>query len=589
MISKDYYIFFKKFLFLGNKNLIIITFSLTIISGLLSGIGLGLYIPVINYFIGDNKNSNFFNSLSNRIIALLHIPNSFFSVITVATVTIVLGALITYLTMLCTVYLYNRVYRSVKVRLVNDLLNKPYHYFIHQRAGKVVSVITDQATSASNISEVTFRYLTSLFLGLVYFVSLFMISYYLTLVMFLLGGLMLFLNYFFSKRREKLSTILLTVKHEQANLFTETIIGIKTIKSMGLELFRKKEIESFLDRERKIIFEQTNNFNLQPLTAKILTTLFASISIWLSINVFHLSGANVIVFLMVATRLGSSLQEINYSWLEMAQNIPNIKIVMQYINWDESDKLQKTIKNFSFDDSIKLENVFFTYTGHQDVVKNINMDILKNQFIALIGPSGEGKTTLLDLIIGLYLPSKGKILYDGLPLEYYSRENWCKSIGVVSQDVFLFNESISKNIAYGDNNPDFGRIEGVSKIAFIHDFINGLKDGYDTLIGDRGIMLSGGQRQRVVLARALYHNPKLLILDEATSNLDSESERCIQLALERMHGSLTIIAVAHRLSTIRNADVIYCIDKGVIVEKGSHNELMVSDSYYRKLSLMQAT
>ena len=133
------------------------------------------------------------------------------------------------------------------------------------------------------------------------------------------------------------------------------------------------------------------------------------------------------------------------------------------------------------------------------------------------------------------------------------------------------------------------KIEEISKIAFVHDFIKDLKDGYNTFIGDRGIMLSGGQRQRVSLARALYHSPQLLILDEATSNLDSESERCIQLALERMYGSLTIIAVAHRLSTIRNADVIYCIDKGVITEKGSHNELITSDSYYRKLSLMQTT
>lgn len=275
-----------------------------------------------------------------------------------------------------------------------------------------------------------------------------------------------------------------------------------------------------------------------------------------------------------------------FGW-KMSQNIPNIKVVMQYINWDETNKLENSTRTFSFENSIKLENISFTYTGQEDVIKNINMEILKNQFIALVGPSGKGKTTILDLIIGLYLPTKGRILYDGLPIEYYSRQDWCKSIGVVTQDVFLFNESIAKNIAYGDNNPDFKRIEEVSKIAFIHDFIKGLKDDYDTLIGDRGIMLSGGQRQRVVLARALYHNPKLLILDEATSNLDSESERCIQLALEQMHGALTIIAVAHRLSTIRNADVIYCIDNGVIKEKGSHSELIVRDSYYKKLSLMQ--
>jgi len=566
-----------------------VTFFSTIISGVLSGIGLGLYIPVINFFIGDSKDANFFNLLSNKIIAFLRVPNTFLTVITVATLTIALGALITYFTMICSGFLYLRGYRSVKMRLINDLLYRPYQYFIRQRAGKIVSIITDQATLASNSAEVIFRYLTSVILGLVYFLSLFIISYYLTAAMFLLGGLMLFINYRFAERRKKFSSVLLNTKHDLANLFTETIIGIKTIKSMGLESFRKEEIKSSLDREKKLLFKMHNNFHLQPLSSKILTTLFASTSIWLSISVLHLSGANVIVFLMVATRLGNSLQDINFAWLDMAQNIPNIKMVMQYINLNESDKLNNPTLRFSFEDSIKLENVSFAYAELKCVVNNINMTVKKNQFIAFIGPSGEGKTTLLDLIIGLYLPNEGRILYDGLPLERYARGSWCKSIGVVSQDVFLFNESISKNIAYGDSNPDFRRINEVSHIAYLHDFIKSLKDGYDTLIGDRGIMLSGGQRQRIVLARALYHNPRLLILDEATSNLDSESERCIQLALERMKGRLTIIAVAHRLSTIRNADVIYCIDDGCIKEQGSHSELFARDSYYKKLTQLQAS
>ncbi|MDP2939769.1 MAG: ABC transporter ATP-binding protein [Candidatus Omnitrophota bacterium] len=590
MLLKDYYLFIKKFIFPGSRLLFFFTFLLTIISGLLSGIGLGLYIPVINYFIGDNKSSNFFSSLSNRIIKLFHIPNNFVSLIVVATVTIILGALITYLTMLCSGYLSVKGYRSVKMRLIDDLLDRPYQYFIRQRVGKIVSIIIDQATLASNTTENIFRCLTSLFLGLVYFISLLVISFYLTLAMFIFGGFMLFLNQFFCRKQEKLSFALLDIKHQQSNLFTESIIGIKTIKSMGLEIFRKKEIKSSLDCEKKTIFNKHNLTHLQPLLAKTLTTLFASVAIWLGLRVFAFPAAVVIIFLMLATRLGSSLQEINYGWMELSQNMPNIRVVMQYINWDESDKKFRSHKMlFDFRESIELRNVSFSYTGHQDVLQDINMRILRKQFIALVGPSGEGKTTLLDLIIGLYQPTKGSILYDGLLLFNYSQENWCKKIGVVAQDIFLFNDTIAKNISYGDQHPDFKHIEESARIAFIHDFITGLKDGYDTFIGDRGIMLSGGQRQRVALARALYHQPKLLILDEATSSLDSESERCIQQALERMYGSLTIIAVAHRLSTIKNADVIYYIDNGVIKEKGTHNELIASDSYYRKLSLMQTT
>lgn len=588
-IIRDYYIFLKKFLFPRNKFLIVITFFLTIISGLLSGVGLALYIPVINYFVGNDKNSNFFNVLSNKVITLLHLHNNFLTVISLATATIVIGAFLTYVTMLSSGYLSIKGYRSVKMRLINDLLDRPYHYFIQQRIGKIVSIITDQATLASNTTAVMFRYLTDLFLGLVYFASLFAISHYLTFAMFLLGGFMLFMNRFFSRRRERLSSKWMNIKHEQSNLFTETLIGIKTIKSMGLEHFRKKEVESSLDNEKKTIFTTHINYHTQPLVAKILTTFFASLSIWLSMRVFHLPGGEIIVFLMVAARLSSTMQELNGEWMELAQNMPNIKIVMQYINWDDSAKAQKTKQKFSLENSIVLKDVSFAYNEHNYVLKNINMEILKNQFIALIGPSGEGKTTLLDLIIGLYLPTQGRVLYDGMPLECYFQEDWCKSIGVVTQDAFLFNESIAKNISYGDKNPDQGLIEEVARIAFAHDFIKGFKDGYGTIIGDRGVILSGGQRQRIVLARALYHRPKLLILDEATSNLDSESERCIQQSLEQMHGNLTIIAVAHRLSTIRNADIIYCVINGVIEEKGSHGELIASETYYRKQSLMQAT
>jgi subfamily B ATP-binding cassette protein MsbA len=233
-----------------------------------------------------------------------------------------------------------------------------------------------------------------------------------------------------------------------------------------------------------------------------------------------------------------------------------------------------------------LKNVSFAYKDNL-VLKNINLAVQKNQFIALVGPSGGGKTTLIDLILGLYQPVSGEIFYDNNPLTYYNQHDFCKCVGLVSQDIFLFNDTIASNISYGDTNADMERVKEAAKIAYADEFIIKCSEGYETLLGDRGIRVSGGQRQRIALARAIYHQPELLILDEATSALDSESEKYIQKALKKMHGQLTIIAVAHRLSTIREADVIYYIENCVIKEEGTHDMLMKNGTHYKKLKLMQ--
>ena len=257
---------------------------------------------------------------------------------------------------------------------------------------------------------------------------------------------------------------------------------------------------------------------------------------------------------------------------------------MKYMS--EEIEINTSTKTFQFNNSIKLINVSFAYKENL-ILKDINLTILKNQFIAIVGPSGGGKTTLIDLMLGMYQPEAGEILYDNNLLKYYNRDEFCKSIGVVSQDIFLFNGTISNNIAYGDIDLDMERIKNAARTAYADEFIIKCSEGYETLLGDRGIRVSGGQRQRIALARALYHSPKVLILDEATSALDSESEKYIQQALKKMHGQLTIIAVAHRLSTIREADMIYFIENGTVKEKGTHNMLMQNGNYYKKLKLMQ--
>jgi len=581
---KNYYIFVKTFLLHRYKLFTVITFLLTVISGGLSGLGLGLYIPVINQFLNDQDGKpDIFSRLSSQILDFLHVSPSVWTLITLASVTIILGALMTYITMLCSAYLALYAQKTLKDRLVEDLLNRRYKYFFHAETGKTVSILTEQAIRASSCIEVIFRMLTGIVLAIAYFASLLLISYKLSVLMIVFGGIVLFVHQFFVRKMKQLSQMWQAVTFKLTNLFTETMVGIKIIKAMGLEYYRKTEVEAFLESERKLVFRVNNCHHLRPFVNAVMAVIFVSAIIVIGIKIINLSSAGLIVFLMVVMRSNVTLQAVNSAWLQLAGNLPSLSVVLGNLDWERSDKEAKAKPRLHFEESITLENVSFAYEKNHNRLNDINMTISKKEFVALVGPSGGGKSTLIDLILGLHHPSLGTILYDGKPLDYYSLVDWCKSIGMVPQEIILFNDSVANNISYGDPNSDLEAVKNVAKLAHADDFISECADEYDTLLGDRGIRLSGGQKQRIALARAMYHNPAVLVLDEATSALDTDSEKMIQESLERMHGSLTIIAVAHRLSTIRNADSIYYIEDGLIKESGSHYELLKNGRYYKRL------
>ncbi len=582
---REYFKFLNLFLLKRYKFLLVLTVTLSLLSAIFSGVGFGLYIPVINSFLETEHSSSIFSSMSNWILNILELQPSLLVLIVIATSVIVFGASVTYITMVLSGYLCFYTVLFFKNRLIGDVLNRPYSWFLNIQTGRVVSILSDQVFTASNTVALFFKILTHILLSAGYLVSLFIISFKLTLIMIVFGGTILYSNLYFARKIYDLAMKWRDIKLEQAFSFTESIVGIKTIKSMGLEKYREKQTSGLLHEERFIIFNNHCWHHFQPFLNYVISIILVSIGIFVGLKAFAMTGAEVIVFILVTSRINASLHNVNSTWLDLTRSFPSVEIVMEYLT---KDKRKDTYANsFIFNESIKLKNVSFTYKENL-VLKDVNLIIQKNQFVALVGPSGGGKTTLIDLILGLYLPVSGEILYDNNLLTYYDRKEFCKHVGVVSQDIFLFNDTIANNISYGDSEPDFERIKEAAKTAYADEFITKCFEGYETLLGDRGIKVSGGQRQRIALARALYHKPKLLILDEATSALDSESEKYIQQALKKMHGRLTIIAVAHRLSTVREADMIYYVKNGVITEYGTHEMLMKEGTYYKKLKLMQS-
>ncbi|MBQ2006701.1 MAG: ATP-binding cassette domain-containing protein, partial [Bacteroidales bacterium] len=263
-----------------------------------------------------------------------------------------------------------------------------------------------------------------------------------------------------------------------------------------------------------------------------------------------------------------------------------IDVILGAENSIKDPKDPKELKEFK--DCIHLDGVSFSYEDGREVLKNINLTIPKGKNIAIVGASGAGKSTLVDLIPRFYDSSEGTITLDGVNIKDFRTKDLRSLIGNVNQDPILFNDTIFNNIAFGVEGATMEQVIAAAKIANAHDFIMEKEEGYDTNIGDRGVKLSGGQRQRLSIARAILKNPPILILDEATASLDTESERMVQDALDYLMTNRTTISIAHRLSTIKKSDEIIVMDGGRIVESGTHDELIAKNGYYTKLYEMQA-
>jgi ABC-type multidrug transport system fused ATPase/permease subunit len=300
-----------------------------------------------------------------------------------------------------------------------------------------------------------------------------------------------------------------------------------------------------------------------------------------------LSGATFVTYIAFFTQIINPFKNLSSAFYNVQKGSSALDRISELLNVENAiSEKPDALPIRTFENNIELRNVSFAY-GEKRILDNLNLIIPKGKVIALVGASGAGKSTLVDLVPRFHDVTEGAILIDGVNIKDYKIDDLRRLMGVVSQDPILFNDSIYNNITLGTGGANRERVEEAARIAHADNFIRNKSDGYDTMAGDRGVRLSGGERQRVTIARAVLKNPPIMILDEATSSLDTESERIVQEAINTLMKNRTCIVIAHRLSTVQHADEIIVLDKGRIAERGNHQDLIARDGIYRRLVEMQ--
>jgi subfamily B ATP-binding cassette protein MsbA len=490
----------------------------------------------------------------------------------------------------------NGVVMDLRNKMIKKSLELPLSYFSEERKGDMMSRMTTDVIeiewSIMQTLESIFREPVLIIISLVMLIAL---SPYLTLYVFLLLPVAAGVVAIVSKSLKNRSTKSKEVFAHLFNIMEETLGALKIIKAFTGEKSVQQKFEKTNEEYNRLSVSLYRRADLtSPISETVVLGVLLLILFIGGCMVFNgtggLSGASFLGYFAIASQIVPPIKQLTISYNNIQKGLASEERIEKILH------AENTITNASdaitmppFKTSIQFNHVSFSYKKGDEgyVLKNISLSISKGKTIALVGQSGSGKTTLADMIPRFYDTDLGEITIDGKPIKHINIESLRKQIGVVTQESVLFNDTIENNIAFGLDYIDQSKIIEAAKIANAHEFILQQPNGYQTNIGDRGGKLSGGQRQRISIARAILKNPPILILDEATSALDTESERLVQDALTNLMKNRTSIVIAHRLSTIINADEIVVIDKGVIAEKGSHQELLDKNGIYKKLFEMQ--
>ncbi len=486
------------------------------------------------------------------------------------------------------------VLRDLRAQLYKKVVSLPIGFFTEERKGDVMSRMTNDVNEveASIMSTLDMLFKDPIMI-LVYLITLFTISWQLTLFVLILLPIAGFLIGRIGRSLKRAST---KGQEQNAEILTqidETLGGLRVVKAFNAESKLTHRFLNLINATRATFNRINRRYYLAHPVSEFFGTALIAILLWFGGTLIlgehsNIDAATFIYYLVIFYSIINPAKDLSKATYGIRRGMASLERIDKILNTESSIRNAENPKQLTeFQSVIRYENVSFSYQSDRPVLQHINLDIHRGQTIALVGQSGSGKTTMADLLPRFYDPIAGRITIDGVDIREVKTFDLRALMGNVNQEAILFNDTFYNNITFGVESATMEEVRKAARIANADDFIMATPDQYQTTIGDRGSRLSGGQRQRISIARAILKNPPILILDEATSALDTESEKLVQEALENLMKDRTTLVVAHRLSTIRNADLICVLHEGQIVEQGTHDELLAKNGYYRRLIEMQ--
>lgn len=572
--NKTYYGYRKNFVYLA---------LLGFFNGLLGVLGVTTLIPLFTFLTGvENTEASRVVEYTQGLLNMFGVEFGLVQIMVFIVTLFMIKAVILVGYSYLFSYILLKYEEGARSRLFISMAEADWQYLIGQKLGHLETLLQINIEQSSRFLEYGSRAIIGTTNLVAYFIISLTISYKISLVIMVAGLFAIVVLRPLTVRIRKNASQLELLNRDMAHFINESVLDMKSVKAAHLtQTITQRALKTFASiRQKRFVVRLYNllaGVLIEPLSVLVVVSVF---------YFYYISGSFDLVMLIaviyIIRQMFLFLMQTQSQFRYMYEGLPYMQKILDFEKLSLNNKEKDTgAKKFKFQQSLEMKGVGFTYKGgEKEVLSNLNVHLKKGDMVGIVGPSGSGKTTLVDLLLGLFVPVKGDIFLDGVNAKDISLGSWREKIGYVSQDIFLINDTIRNNIRYYNKDITDEQIYEASKKAQIYDFIKGLPEGFNTMVGERGALLSGGQRQRVGIARALARNPEILIFDEATSSLDTRSEKKIQEAIEKLKGDVTIIAIAHRLSTVRNSDKLVVLKDGGIVEQGKPEELLKDKTSY---------